>query len=68
MDVTLDAVRNVETVAGSQGHARGPAVVSVQLPDGTVIDVFAGVYHEALFVNTTSRSFTVRGAGGPAST
>jgi hypothetical protein len=36
------------------------AVVTGQLPDGTVIDVFAGVYHEALVVSTTSRSSRYR--------
>ena len=44
------------------------AVVNGSLPDGTSIDVQAGVYHEALVVANTGRSFTVRGVGGAAST
>ena len=44
------------------------AVVNGSLPDGTSIDVQAGVYPEALVVANTGRSFTVRGVGGAAST
>ncbi len=43
------------------------AVVSGALPDGTVIDVAAGHYPEAVNIAHTPRSMTIRGAG-PGST
>jgi predicted outer membrane repeat protein len=44
------------------------AVVSGALPNGTFIDVQPGTYTEFLTVNATSKSMTVRGVAGPAST
>jgi hypothetical protein len=44
------------------------AVVSGSLPDGTTINVQPGTYSEALHVASTTRSFTVLGVGGAAST
>src|SRR5215211_2178822 len=41
------------------------AVVSGNLPDYTVIDVQPGTYPEALLIDTTARSFTVRASAGP---
>ena len=42
------------------------AVLNGSLPDGTTIDVQAGVFNEALVVSNTGKSFTVRGAGASA--
>jgi hypothetical protein len=44
------------------------AVVTGQAPDGTVITVQPGIYAEALLINTTSRSLTIRGVGDPSAT
>src|SRR3954471_22714019 len=44
------------------------AVVGGAQPDGTVIEVQAGTYSEALLINATARSMTIRGISGPAST
>lgn len=44
------------------------AVVTGALPDGTLIEVRAGTYPEALLVNATPRSLTVRGLAGALST
>ena len=41
------------------------AVVNGQLPDGTVIDIQPGTYAEALLINQTAKSVTLRSAGGP---
>src|SRR5712691_3705622 len=40
------------------------AVVSGAQPDGTVIDIQPGTYAEALLIGATSRSMTLRAAGG----
>ena len=40
------------------------AVVSGQLPDGTVINIQPGVYVEALSINQTAKSMTLRASGG----
>jgi hypothetical protein len=40
------------------------AVVSGAQPDGTVIDIQPGTYAEALLISATSRSMTLRAAGG----
>jgi FG-GAP-like repeat len=39
------------------------AVVAGSLPDGTIIEIAAGTYPEALIINSTGRSMTLRGAG-----
>ena len=44
------------------------AVVSGALPNGTTISVQAGTYLEALRIQNTDRSFTVRGVAGPGAT
>ena len=44
------------------------AVVSGSAADGTVIEVQPGTYNEALLVDSTARSFTLRGVAGPGST
>ena len=44
------------------------AVVAGALPDGTTIDVAPGTYPELLSVGATTRSFTIRGLGGPSTT
>ena len=44
------------------------AVMSGAAPNGSVIDVQPGIYHEALLIDTVSGSVTVRGVGGAAST
>ncbi len=44
------------------------AVVGGLQPNGTVIEVQPGVYNEALLINTTARSVTVRGVSGSAAT
>ena len=44
------------------------AVVNGSLPNGTLIEVQPGVYNEALLINTTSRSLTIRGIGGAGAT
>jgi hypothetical protein len=44
------------------------AVLNGSLPNGTVIDVQAGVYFEALVISNTNRSLTVRGVSGAATT
>ena len=44
------------------------AVVNGSLPNGTLIEVQPGVYNEALLINATSRSLTIRGIGGAAAT
>ena len=41
------------------------AVVNGTLADGTVIDIQPGTYSEALLINATPRSMTLRAAGGP---
>ena len=41
------------------------AVLVGTLPDHTVINVQPGTYAEAILIDTTSRSFTVRGVAGP---
>ena len=40
------------------------AVVNGPLPNGTVIDIQPGTYAEALLIGATSRSLTLRAAGG----
>src|SRR5712692_6355903 len=40
------------------------AVVNGALPDGTIIDIQPGTYAEALLIGATSRSMTLRAAGG----
>ena len=40
------------------------AAASGALPNGVVIDVSPGTYTESLMIDTTNRSFTVRGIGG----
>lgn len=44
------------------------AITAGTLPSGTVIDVQPGTYREALVVQNTARSLTVRATAGPAST
>jgi len=44
------------------------AVVQGSAPNGSVIEVQPGVYNEALLVDTTWRSLTVRGVAGPGAT
>ncbi len=44
------------------------AVVNGSAPNGSTIEVQAGTYAEALLINTTSKSLTLRGVSGPAAT
>ena len=44
------------------------AVVSGALPDGTVINILPGTYAERLTIGATTRTFTLRGTAGAAST
>src|SRR3954449_9541270 len=44
------------------------AATAGSIPNGSVIEVQPGTYAEALLINTTSRSLTLRGVAGPAST
>jgi hypothetical protein len=44
------------------------AVATGAQPNGSVIEVQPGVYHEALLVDTTGRSMTVRGVAGSSAT
>ena len=44
------------------------AVVGGSQPNGTVIEVLSGTYNEALLVNATPRSLTIRGLSGPGAT
>ena len=44
------------------------AVVNGSVPNGTLIEVQPGVYNEALLINVTSRSLTIRGIAGPGAT
>jgi parallel beta-helix repeat protein len=44
------------------------AVVNGNVPNGTVIEVQPGTYNEALLVNATPKSLTVRGVNGPVAT
>ena len=60
---------------GSDGTGNYPtiqaaitAVVNGSLPNGTLIEVQPGVYNEALLINATSRSLTIRGIGGAGAT
>jgi hypothetical protein len=61
----LAATATAATVPGDYPTIQAAinAVVAGSLPDGTVINVQAGVYAEALTINATSKSMAIRGAG-----
>ncbi len=58
------------TVPGNYAHIQDAinAVVSGALADGTIIDVQAGTYPEALSIADTNRSMTIRGVAGAGAT
>ena len=57
----LVSAASTVTVPGTYGTIQ-QAMDNV--PDGGTVDVAAGTYHEALVLNNTVRSFTVRGVAG----
>ena len=66
----LPAVAMAATVPGDFASIQAAinAVVNGSLPDGTVIVIQPGTYSEALLINVTSRSMTLRAAGAPGTT